>query len=831
MKKPMFPMATIFVVVVLLASFRTTQAIADVPPTVHERMFEWTIQSTKHYPDPFNDVDVDVIFSKEGRSWRVPTFWRGGQKWTVRFSPPEPGTYAYHVESTDKSNRDLNGHDSRVTITAYSGNSPLLKHGMLKVSANKRNFEHSDGTPFYWLGDTWWAGLSGRLSWEGFQKLTADRKAKGFTVVQMVTGLVPEEEICPLDAGCQNEGGAVWDAEFKAINPRYFDYADRRVQHLVNSNIAPAIVGAWSPALDQMGVERIKKHWRYIIARYGAYPVFWIVGGEVFDPPEVVARKVPEMLKSKHPGAWTDVARYVGATDPYHHPLAAHEISTDDPPLQEDALTDFRLFQPGHFGWSGIGIEVAQLDLHFSRTAVTKPLVVGEIGYEMLGGTHLQDFQRTAFWLAMLNGAAGYTYGAIGTWQSYTPDKPFQRVKLSFLTWEEGMNLPGSYQIGLGAKLLQRHRWWKLEPHPDWVTPRGTTLLEPRGGINEFHIDLQGDWGYGRLGKLPESEWKRKEGEFRLPYAAGIPGEVRFVYLPYYGLVPPDPPTILRLEPGVRYRAYYWEPSIGIKVDLGAVERPLPGAPILKDGFSDRNVVWTDYGSLTTRSRGDLTATGQMLTVVNGVNESDLVVSVDIQSSANAGLVLRYRDVNNYISAVYSTDDRTIYLVECKDGVVGQPLGRTKVSFGAAVFHLTAEVRGSMGIVSLAAGDRTTTTPIVAVAHADTGGIGLMCNCSSATQHFENFEIDHSPVTPAAVTHLERRLYDAAGRYRGELSGPGVEGFVSWDDYGNDKHLLLDAYRPEVVPTPGDWILVLDASHSQPRGALHGWPCEPNCKE
>ena len=61
---------------------------------------------------------------------------------------------------------------------------------MLRASANKRYFEHADGTPFYWLGDTWWSGLSDRLSWEGFQKLTADRKEKGFTVVQIVAGLV-----------------------------------------------------------------------------------------------------------------------------------------------------------------------------------------------------------------------------------------------------------------------------------------------------------------------------------------------------------------------------------------------------------------------------------------------------------------------------------------------------------------------------------------------------------------------------------------------------------------------------------------------------------------
>ena len=218
-----------------------------------------------------------------------PAFWRGGSKWTVRFAPPAPGEYTYHLESTDAQNPDLNAHEGRVNITAYAGNNPLLRHGMLRASANKRYFEHADGTPFYWLGDTWWSGLSDRLSWEGFQKLTADRKEKGFTVVQIVAGLVAEEKP-PLDPGSFNEGGAVWDPEFKEINPKYFDYADRRIQALVDAGIAPAIVGAWNEVLGRMGMAKMKKHWRYIVARYGAYPVFWIVGGEIYDPPDQVAQ-------------------------------------------------------------------------------------------------------------------------------------------------------------------------------------------------------------------------------------------------------------------------------------------------------------------------------------------------------------------------------------------------------------------------------------------------------------------------------------------------------------------------------------------------------------
>jgi hypothetical protein len=108
------------------------------------RVIEGTVESHRQYEDPFNDVDVDVVFSKGAESWRVPTFWRGGKEWGLRFAPPSPGTYEYHLESTDRDNPDLNGHRGRVSIGGYSGPSELLKHGFPRVSANKRYFELAD---------------------------------------------------------------------------------------------------------------------------------------------------------------------------------------------------------------------------------------------------------------------------------------------------------------------------------------------------------------------------------------------------------------------------------------------------------------------------------------------------------------------------------------------------------------------------------------------------------------------------------------------------------------------------------------------------------------
>jgi hypothetical protein len=85
-------------------------------------------------------------------------------------------------------------------------------------------------------------GFTKRLPWPaGFQELTADRVAKGFTLVQSVAGLYPD--MPPFDERGANEAGFPWDPDFRSINPSYFDMADIRVAHLVRSGLVPCIVG------------------------------------------------------------------------------------------------------------------------------------------------------------------------------------------------------------------------------------------------------------------------------------------------------------------------------------------------------------------------------------------------------------------------------------------------------------------------------------------------------------------------------------------------------------------------------------------------------------
>jgi hypothetical protein len=94
------------------------------------------------------------------------------------------------------------------------------------------------------------------------------------------------------------------------------------------------------------------------------------------------------------------------------------------------------------------------------------------------------------------------------------------------------------------------------------------------------------------------------------------------------------------------------------------------------------------------------------------------------------------------------------------------------------------------------------------------GSAGLTHGNDGSAQSFGNFELRKSPVL-ATNEHLESKLYDARGGYRGELSGlklpeMGEPETSSWHDFGKNKLILLDAYRPERSPYGRDWILVLE---------------------
>ena len=146
--------------------------------------------------------------------------------WKVRYASSELGKHRWRSVCSMSEDSGLHGIAGTVTVEAYRGDNPLYRRGPLRVSADHRHFVYADGTPFFWLADTWWMGLCQRLHWpQEFQQLAADRKAKGFDVVQIVAGLYPD--MPAFDPRGANEAGFPWEKDYARIRPEYFDKADR----------------------------------------------------------------------------------------------------------------------------------------------------------------------------------------------------------------------------------------------------------------------------------------------------------------------------------------------------------------------------------------------------------------------------------------------------------------------------------------------------------------------------------------------------------------------------------------------------------------------------
>src|SRR2546425_837909 len=76
---------------------------------------------------------------------------------------------------------------------------------------------------------------------------------------------------------------------------------------------------------------------------------------------------------------------------------------------------------------------------------------------------------------------------------------------------------------------------------------------------------------------------------------------------------------------------------------------------------------------------------------------------------------LRYQDPENYLAAIYAPKERAVYLLDHRKGLDSKPLGKTPIPEIGSGIRLTAELRGSMGAVSVTDGQHTYTTPIVDV--------------------------------------------------------------------------------------------------------------------
>ena len=256
---------------------------------------------------------------------------------------------------------------------------------------------------------------------------------------------------------------------------------------------------------------------------------------------------------------WTEIARYLRQIDPYRRMITTHPtaFSWGRDQIADASLLDFDMLQSGHLGFANVPGMIEQILSQRQRQPVI-PVLNGEGNYEGILHENYDEMQRLLFWGCVLSGAAGHSYGANGIWQFNTRQQPYgpspHGASWGDQPWEEAYRLPGSEQLGLAKRLLERYEWWCFEPHREWMSP------SPK----------------------PEN--------YFTPYAAGIPGKVRIVYL-YNPTTPWDKEEtkVKNIEPDVRYRAFFFNPRNAQEHQLGLVKPssegnwPVPVQPTMQD--------------------------------------------------------------------------------------------------------------------------------------------------------------------------------------------------------------------------------------------------------
>jgi hypothetical protein len=355
----------------------------------------------------------------------------------------------------------LEGNTGQFTCRREESDNPLIQHGAVRVSAKGTYFEHADGKPFLWIGDTVWygPGLSHKEDWNTYLE---DRVAKKFTEVHF--NLVAPRNGMPADEN--GEISFTTGPEHIRMNPQFYQRLDQRVDAVTDHGLLAGLVLTWGlrdvDSGNYLPEEELVRLIRYLVARYGANHVVWIMTGDNSYVGESAER-------------WKRVGRSVFG-ESAHAPVTTHPGGMEWPweRFRFEKWLDFMIYQSGHdddantLEWLHSGPPHQHwADLPARPSINIEPPYEGHIAYH----SHLRispyTTRRAIYWSLLNAPTAGVTYGAHGVWSWHTSvgqpptDHPWTGTAK---TWREALSFPGSTQMKYTAELFNSIRWWTLRP-------------------------------------------------------------------------------------------------------------------------------------------------------------------------------------------------------------------------------------------------------------------------------------------------------------------------------------------------------------------------------
>jgi hypothetical protein len=499
-------------------------------------VYSISFKSSESYSNPYKEIPVTkggdlltVTFTGTrgaalNKSITIVGFWNGGSEWRVNFTAPYTGRWEYITSSADLSMNRIKGTLEVISWNEEEKKANPVRYGLVRVKKDGETsghyFEYTDGQPFLWIGDTWWNWTKRSIRFETFKQMVDNRSEKGFNVGQL---FVPGN-------GWGRES-SVLDETYNILDTEHMKRVEDMIRYSNSKGITVWIHGWWSrPNLDKLiGAEKMQRWWRYLVHRFGAYNVIWVVAGEY--------------NMNNNAGFpldyWKSLGKLIKDEDPYERILSLHNTppfwdgGAEAPQwatgsiLHQESWLDYNQSQVGHGKYANEMIPSVISEEYNLKPS--KPIVVTEPWYEFIEGNPKGMDIRFGAWSAILSGAAGHTYGGGRVWLASVPEssggagawpieKGFERTTYDY---------EGAVSMKHLASFFKGIKWWKLSPHPELIM------------------------------------------EYPQPFCLARPGEEYVVYLRYGGTV--------KIQMGVSASAksytYYWyNPATGKVYDSKSIK-------------------------------------------------------------------------------------------------------------------------------------------------------------------------------------------------------------------------------------------------------------------
>ena len=430
-------------------------------------VFEYGFHSEVLYGNPLHEVTTfQITFtSPSGVEKVVDGFWNGEHDWRVRFMPDQTGEWQYVTHCSDLTNGGLHQQEGQFLCEPNPSPLAIYRRGAVVHHAGEHHLRHTDGTPFFYAACTAWNGAL-KSTAEEWTTYLEHRAQHHYSAIQFVA---TQWRGCDTNSQLQM---AYTGHRRIIINPAFFQHLDRKIDQINAHGLVAAPVLLWalpfrsgselSPGAKLPRDQAIRLA-RYMVARYGAHHVIWLLGGD-------------GLYLKFYEARWKEIGRKVFGRFPVGQraPVALHPMGRSwigKAYAKEDWL-DIVGYQSGHSTDRAAVEFITRGPAAHSWSALpARPTINMEPCYEELRPeVDATAVRNASYWSVLATPPAGITYGANGLWPWIRPGERILNHgalgQQETQSWRQSIDLPGSLQVGYLSEFLQQFSWWTLFPDP-----------------------------------------------------------------------------------------------------------------------------------------------------------------------------------------------------------------------------------------------------------------------------------------------------------------------------------------------------------------------------